>query len=46
MKRELVFLNEVDDADDIYSEKFIEELEDNDEISPEEQGFMEGYLEA
>jgi hypothetical protein len=28
--------------EDIYSEEGLEELEENDEISPEEAGFMEG----
>ena len=30
---------------DIYSLDYIEELAEDDEISPEELGFMEGYLE-
>ncbi|MBS3095261.1 hypothetical protein J4231_01130 [Candidatus Woesearchaeota archaeon] len=36
-----------DESDDIYSSlDYIEELEENDEISLAEQGFMEGYIEA
>ena len=31
--------------DDIYSEDFIEDLIENDEISYEEEGFMKGYIE-
>ena len=34
-----------EEFNDIYSEDFINELEDNDEIDAIEQGFMEGYLE-
>lgn len=40
------FEEELENQGSIYSEEFVEELEENDEISPEEQGFMEGYLEA
>ena len=29
---------------DIYDEMFLDELEENDEISAEEEGFMLGYL--
>ena len=32
-----------DTGDDIYREKDIEEQMENDEIDPEEAGFMEGY---
>jgi hypothetical protein len=31
------------DEDDIYDEENVEQQLDNDEISPEEAGFMEGY---
>lgn len=31
-------------GEDIYNEDFVECLEDNDEISSEEAGFMRGYL--
>lgn len=37
---------EEDKYEDIYSADYIEELEENDEISLAEQGFMEGYIEA
>lgn len=32
--------------DDIYSKEGIEELEEEDAINPEEEGFMQGYNEA
>jgi len=35
-----------DDDLDIYTEEGIEEYVDDDSISPEEQGFMRGYLGA
>ena len=35
-----------EEVKDIYSPDYIEELEEDDEISVAEQGFMEGYLEA
>ncbi len=28
---------------DVYSEEYLEELEEGDEISPREEAFMEGY---
>jgi len=31
------------DIDDIYSDKLVEQLKDNDELSEEEDGFMQGY---
>ena len=31
------------EEDDVYDEKYAEELEENDEISPEEGAFMQGY---
>ena len=34
-----------DDTDDIYEEKERDELEDEDEITPTEDAFMEGYEE-
>ncbi|MBI1972683.1 hypothetical protein HYS50_01625 [Candidatus Woesearchaeota archaeon] len=37
---------EEDEEDDIYAEEVLLDLEDNDEISPAEGGFMMGYLEA
>ncbi len=47
MKRKKKDLDEeLENEGSIYSEHFVEELEEDDEISPEEQGFMEGYLEA
>ena len=33
------------DKDNIYSEDVVEELLEDDIISPEEEGFMKGYLE-
>lgn len=40
-KKKLRYQDEV--ADDIYDDNYIEELLEDDEISPEEQGFMMGY---
>ncbi|MBI2671765.1 hypothetical protein HYX16_02430 [Candidatus Woesearchaeota archaeon] len=31
------------EEEDIYEEDYAEELEENDEISPEEEAFMKGY---
>ena len=36
---------EVEDGDDIYEEDKRDELEEEDEISPTEEAFMEGYAE-
>lgn len=36
---------EVEDVDDIYEEKERDELEEEDEITPTEEAFMEGYEE-
>ncbi len=35
-----------DSEEDFYDMNYIENLEENDEISPSEYGFMSGYLEA
>lgn len=37
-------IEEREENDDIYSVGYMEELEENDEISTAEQGFMEGYI--
>jgi len=34
------------DGEDIYGENSREELVDGDELSPEEAGFMQGYMES
>lgn len=31
---------------DIYNKKYVEEIFDEDELTPEEEGFMLGYLDA
>ena len=33
-----------DSDDNIYSEETVEDLEENDEINPDEGAFMEGYM--
>ena len=33
------------EEENIYNEMFLDKLEENDEISAEEEGFMVGYLE-
>ncbi len=35
-----------EEEEDIYFEEMVLDLQENDEISPEEGGFMIGYLEA
>jgi len=39
---------EIEDKEneDVYNKNFREELEEDDEITPEESGFMKGYDEA
>lgn len=37
--------SEDEEFDGFYTQSFIDELEENDEIDTIEQGFMEGYLE-
>ena len=32
-----------DEFDDVYDEEDLDDLEENDEISPEEEAFMKGY---
>ncbi|MFC1690672.1 hypothetical protein ACFL0W_00700 [Nanoarchaeota archaeon] len=39
-------IEEYQDPIDFYNDENLEALEENDEISPIEQGFMVGYLEA
>lgn len=39
------FVDEEADDEDIYSEEGMEELEESDEINPEEEAFMKGYNE-
>ena len=34
----------IEEENDIYSDDHINELLDDDEITPEEEGFMEGYI--
>ncbi|MCR4369015.1 MAG: hypothetical protein NUV67_03870 [archaeon] len=34
---------EIRDTDDAYDNEEVEEMMDNDELDPEEAGFMEGY---
>lgn len=38
--------NESEELEDIYDDDYIEELLEDDEISPEEEGFMLGYNRA
>ncbi|MEK6934969.1 MAG: hypothetical protein AABW46_03760 [Nanoarchaeota archaeon] len=35
-----------DENEDVYNEESLEELEEDDEISPEEEAFMEDYNKA
>ena len=47
MEKKFLLDEELDIGDDsIYSEDVREELLENDELSPEEAGFMKGYEEA
>ncbi len=34
------------DEEDVYGERSRQELVDDDEMSPEEEGFMKGYMES
>lgn len=43
-KKEDIIIDEIDNEEDIYSEEGAESLVENDEISEEEQAFMNGYL--
>lgn len=40
------FWNEDRYKEDFYNEESMEELVDDDQITPEEAGFMQGYMEA
>lgn len=46
MKPQINKKQESIETEDIYSEENREELLEDDEISPEEEGFMKGYEEA
>lgn len=37
------FIDEEIEETDIYSEQYVEEALESDEITPEEEGFMRGY---
>ena len=47
MKKSRIYSEyEESDSKDIYSEDYLDELEEEDVITGADQGFMEGYLEA
>ncbi len=41
-----MYEEEINDKADLYGEEHLEELTEEDEITPEEAGFMKGYIES